>query len=117
MGKKIIQKELFLFAWTQIILDSHYKGGTDFIPAGSLFGIQFGAIGTTCVKPFMIKVVMGLVMVIVLFSQWNSFPGINVVICGCAGKPSSGGTPLRCITGSRSQASGSSAQTQEAEIA
>jgi hypothetical protein len=59
MGKKIIQKELFLFARTQIILDSHYKGGTDFIPAGSLFGIQFGAIGTTCVKPFMIKVVMG----------------------------------------------------------
>jgi uncharacterized protein len=39
------------------------------ILAGSLFGIQLGAIGTTYVKPFMIKVVMGLIMVIVLFSR------------------------------------------------
>ena len=29
------------------------------ILAGSLFGIQLGAIGTTYVKPYMIKVVMG----------------------------------------------------------
>ncbi|MBA4372340.1 MAG: sulfite exporter TauE/SafE family protein [Thermodesulfovibrio sp.] len=39
------------------------------ILAGSLFGIQLGAIGTTYVKPFMIKVVMGTIMVIVLFSR------------------------------------------------
>ncbi|MBI5102944.1 MAG: sulfite exporter TauE/SafE family protein [Nitrospirae bacterium] len=39
------------------------------ILAGSLFGIQLGAMGTTYVKPFMIKVVMGLIMVIVLFSR------------------------------------------------
>jgi len=32
------------------------------ILAGSLFGIQLGAIGTTYVKPFMIKVVMGVIM-------------------------------------------------------
>jgi uncharacterized protein len=37
--------------------------------AGSLFGIQLGAIGTTYVKPFMIKVVMGVIMVIVIFSR------------------------------------------------
>jgi uncharacterized protein len=37
--------------------------------AGSLFGIQLGAIGTTYVKPFMIKVVMGTIMVIVIFSR------------------------------------------------
>jgi hypothetical protein len=39
------------------------------ILAGSLFGIQLGAIGTTYVKPFMIKVVMGAIMIIVLFSR------------------------------------------------
>ena len=39
------------------------------ILAGSLFGVQLGAIGTTYVKPFMIKVVMGVIMVIVLFSR------------------------------------------------
>ena len=39
------------------------------ILAGSLFGIQLGAIGTTYVKPFMIKMVMGVIMVIVLFSR------------------------------------------------
>lgn len=39
------------------------------ILAGSLFGIQLGAIGTTYVKPFMIKVVMGSIMGIVLFSR------------------------------------------------
>jgi uncharacterized membrane protein YfcA len=39
------------------------------ILGGSLFGIQLGAMGTTYVKPFMIKVVMGLIMVIVLFSR------------------------------------------------
>ncbi len=39
------------------------------ILAGSLFGIQLGAIGTTYVKPFMIKMVMGIIMVIVLFSR------------------------------------------------
>ncbi|MCC6347231.1 MAG: sulfite exporter TauE/SafE family protein [Nitrospirales bacterium] len=44
------------------------------ILAGSLFGIQLGAIGTTYVKPFMIKVVMGVVMVIVLFSRGLMVP-------------------------------------------
>lgn len=39
------------------------------ILAGSLFGIQLGAIGTTYVKPFMIKMVMGVIMIIVLFSR------------------------------------------------
>lgn len=32
------------------------------ILGGSLFGIQLGAIGTTYVKPFMVKVVMGTIM-------------------------------------------------------
>ncbi len=44
------------------------------ILAGSLFGIQLGAIGTTYVKPYMIKVVMGLIMVIVLFSRGLMIP-------------------------------------------
>lgn len=44
------------------------------ILAGSLFGIQLGAIGTTYVKPYMIKVVMGVIMVIVLFSRALMLP-------------------------------------------
>jgi len=36
---------------------------------GSLFGVQLGAIGTTFVKPFMIKVVMAMVMLIVAVSR------------------------------------------------
>lgn len=39
------------------------------ILAGSLFGIQVGAIGTTYVKPFMIKVVMATIMLMVLVSR------------------------------------------------
>lgn len=39
------------------------------ILAGSLFGIQLGAIGTTYVKAYMVKVVMGVIMVLVLFSR------------------------------------------------
>jgi len=39
------------------------------ILAGSLFGIQLGAIGTTYVKPHMIKLVMGTIMVMVLLSR------------------------------------------------
>ncbi len=39
------------------------------ILAGSLFGIHLGSIGTTYVKPFMIKVVMGVIMIVVLFSR------------------------------------------------
>jgi hypothetical protein len=39
------------------------------ILGGSLFGIQLGAMGTTYVKPFMIKMVMGIIMVTVLFSR------------------------------------------------
>src|SRR3989339_47547 len=44
------------------------------ILAGSLFGIQLGAIGTTYVKPYMIKMVMGLIMVTVLFSRGLMVP-------------------------------------------
>ena len=44
------------------------------ILAGSLFGIQLGAIGTTYVKPFVIKLVMGVIMVIVLFSRGLMVP-------------------------------------------
>lgn len=39
------------------------------ILAGSLFGVQLGAIGTTYVKPYMVKVVMGAIMIIVLVSR------------------------------------------------
>jgi uncharacterized membrane protein YfcA len=39
------------------------------ILAGSLFGVQLGAIGTTYVRPYMIKVVMGVIMVTVLLSR------------------------------------------------
>jgi len=39
------------------------------ILAGSLFGVQLGAIGTTYVKPYMVKMVMGVIMMIVLASR------------------------------------------------
>lgn len=45
------------------------------ILAGSLFGIQIGAIGTTYVKDHAVKLVMGLIMVIVLFSRFFYVPG------------------------------------------
>ena len=44
------------------------------ILAGSLFGIQLGAIGTTYVKPFMVKVVMGTIMGLVLLSRGFIIP-------------------------------------------
>lgn len=44
------------------------------ILAGSLFGIQVGAIGTTYVKPYMVKLVMGLIMITVLFSRLFVIP-------------------------------------------
>ncbi len=44
------------------------------ILAGSLFGIQLGAIGTTYVKPYMVKVVMGVIMILVLFSRAVAIP-------------------------------------------
>lgn len=44
------------------------------ILAGSLFGIQIGAIGTTYVKEYSVKFVMGLIMVIVLFSRLFKLP-------------------------------------------
>lgn len=44
------------------------------ILAGSLFGIQLGAVGTTYVKPFIIKLVMGVIMVIILFSRGLMVP-------------------------------------------
>ena len=45
------------------------------ILAGSLFGIQIGAIGTTYVKDTVVKFVMGLIMIIVLFSRFFYVPG------------------------------------------
>lgn len=45
------------------------------ILAGSLFGVQLGAIGTTYVKDHAVKLVMGLIMVIVLFSRVFYIPG------------------------------------------
>lgn len=45
------------------------------ILGGSLFGIQIGAIGTTYVKDSLVKLVMGLIMVIVLFSRFFYIPG------------------------------------------
>lgn len=44
------------------------------ILAGSLFGVQIGAIGTTYVKPYMVNLVMGLIMIIVLFSRFLQIP-------------------------------------------
>jgi hypothetical protein len=44
------------------------------ILAGSLFGVQLGAIATTYVKPYMIKVVMGVIMIFVLFSRALMLP-------------------------------------------
>jgi uncharacterized protein len=44
------------------------------ILAGSLFGIQIGAIGTTYVKDSIVKFVMGLIMLIVLFSRFFYVP-------------------------------------------
>jgi hypothetical protein len=44
------------------------------ILAGSLFGIQLGAIGTTYVKPYMVKLVMGIIMVLVLLSRGLMIP-------------------------------------------
>jgi uncharacterized protein len=47
---------------------------TAIILGGSLFGIQLGAMGTTYVKPYMIKFVMGAIMVTVLFSRGLMIP-------------------------------------------
>ena len=44
------------------------------ILAGSLFGVQLGAIGTTYVKDFMVKVVMGVIMMLVLVSRGLKVP-------------------------------------------
>jgi len=44
------------------------------ILAGSLFGVQIGAIGTTYVKEYMVKFVMGMIMIIVLFSRLFKMP-------------------------------------------
>src|SRR5665648_1074803 len=44
------------------------------ILAGSLFGVQLGAIGTTYVKEHMIKVVMGSIMLIVAVSRGLAVP-------------------------------------------
>ncbi len=44
------------------------------ILAGSLFGVQLGAIGTTYVKDYMVKVVMGVIMILVLLSRGFMIP-------------------------------------------
>jgi uncharacterized membrane protein YfcA len=44
------------------------------ILAGSLFGVQLGAIGTTYVKDYMIKIVMGSIMLIVAVSRGLAMP-------------------------------------------
>jgi hypothetical protein len=44
------------------------------ILAGSLFGVQLGAIGTTYVKQYMIKIVMGTIMLIVAVSRALAIP-------------------------------------------
>ena len=44
------------------------------ILAGSLFGVQIGAIGTTYVKDYTVKFVMGMIMVIVLLSRLIKLP-------------------------------------------
>jgi uncharacterized protein len=44
------------------------------ILAGSLMGIQIGAVGTTYIKEHMIKVVMGTIMLIVAFSRGFAIP-------------------------------------------
>ncbi|MFN4148599.1 MAG: TSUP family transporter [Rhodocyclaceae bacterium] len=42
---------------------------------GSLFGIQIGAIGTTYVKDYQVKLVMAVIMLTVLFSRFFYIPG------------------------------------------
>ena len=44
------------------------------ILAGSLLGVQLGAIGTTYVKEHMIKVVMGTIMIVVAVSRALAVP-------------------------------------------
>ncbi len=44
------------------------------ILAGSLFGVQLGAIGTTYVKPYAVKIVMGVIMMIALTSRLVVIP-------------------------------------------
>lgn len=44
------------------------------ILAGSLFGIQIGAIATTYVREQLVKLVMGMIMVVVLFSRLFKMP-------------------------------------------
>jgi nucleotide-binding universal stress UspA family protein/uncharacterized membrane protein YfcA len=45
------------------------------ILAGSLFGIQIGAIGTTYVKDYVVKFVMATIMLLVLLSRFFYIPG------------------------------------------
>ncbi len=44
------------------------------ILAGSLFGVQLGAIGTTYVRPYTVKIVMGVIMMIALLSRLVVIP-------------------------------------------
>jgi len=47
---------------------------TMIILAGSLFGVQLGAIGTTSVKDYVIKLVMSTIMLIVAVSRGLAMP-------------------------------------------
>ena len=47
------------------------------ILAGSLLGVQLGAIGTTYVKEYMIKIVMGIIMLIVAVSRALGNPKLS----------------------------------------
>lgn len=45
------------------------------ILAGSLFGVQIGAIGTTYVKDYVVKIAMAAIMLTVLVSRFFYIPG------------------------------------------
>jgi hypothetical protein len=60
---------------------AYFMGAIDFrmtvlILAGSLFGVQIGAVGTTYVRPYFVKLAMGVVMMLVSLSRACALPGI-----------------------------------------
>jgi uncharacterized membrane protein YfcA len=78
------------------------------ILAGSLFGVQLGAIGTTYVKDYMIKYVMATIMLIVAVSRFLALPkylnelhltSINDFLVGIMSKTSFGVMCLALVVG------------------
>lgn len=63
------------------------------ILAASLFGVQLGAIGTTYVKPYVIKLVMAVIMLVVAFSRALMIP----VYLAQLGKMSLGATSIQLM--------------------